>query len=91
MGTNKRAKNNHLIFSKVNNKDTLKKLTAFHLFFHFSQEVGVEWNEATKWIEVAAAAVVAGVVDDNKVDIFNEFLRNNTFCHLGICIIKSKN
>lgn len=47
------------------------------MFFHFSHEVGVEWNQAKR------VAV--------EVDLINEFLSRNKFLHLGICIYEEEN
>lgn len=58
------------------------KLTAFHFFFHFSHEAGVEWIEA-KWV------FVIDVVDDAKFGI-KVFFSITTLRHLDICIIEEK-
>lgn len=48
------------------------KPTNFHLLFHFSQEAGVEWKEAT-WVAA-------------EVDPMKEFWRNKEGRNLGISI-----
>lgn len=73
----KKKKKRESFWNEIERKRN-NKLTDFHLFSHFWNEVGVEWNEA-KWVAIG-------------VDETNEFLTIDKFRHLGIwnCISKKK-